>query len=633
MEPNPYIKPLAQRATGYGYIVEKDTYKLRYINPPLVQKLGQEEEEMHGKFCYETIFKHTSPCTFCRMYKTPLEESTSWYLHHEETMSHYVMCGFLTRKDDGDYFVQMLTGITEEIEEIETLKASISAEQMVTACANTLKKGADSIEDLLEILCEFYQGSYAYLFLRDSKTMTSHLDYIYSKKDLTQAFENLKKQYFPLKEDSTWSDLFKEKEYIYLEGADLDQNHFPMASQFIQDEPTTAFFLTDIVVNGKLLGLLGMHNSKVNFEHFNRISTVKSFIANSLAMKEQIQTLQTQNDLAHVVLNCVATLEGKNTYDQAIEELLSVVADYFQGDRVYILKKEVGSQGLAMEYEYVVPPNHPSDQGVLVASLAVINQWFELYGKNDTLVISSVSEQLTIETQSNYELSLLKSDGVESFLGVRLFEQGVLKRFLIVDNPKIRTEQVKLLKSISSFVESHLAKGKLLKQLEELSYMDSLTGLYNRNFYSNYTDYLSSTEAKNIGVVFADVNGLKRANDNFGHEFGDILLKWSGKFLKEQLGSMIFRIGGDEFVCFLEDVTEDSFQEKIQTLKDKMGEVIHISLGCQWTAQFQIDIMKEVDQKMYLEKKKYYQEKAKDKRSVREELEDFKASILSLKEE
>lgn len=53
---NPYIKPLAVRSSGYGYIIEKNTYKICYVNPPLLAKLNGLEQDFIGKLCYKEIF-------------------------------------------------------------------------------------------------------------------------------------------------------------------------------------------------------------------------------------------------------------------------------------------------------------------------------------------------------------------------------------------------------------------------------------------------------------------------------------------------------------------------------------------------------------------------------------------------
>lgn len=624
MEPNPYIKHLAQRATGYGYIVEKSSYLLQYVNPPLVVKLGKTEEELTGTPCYSAIFSSESPCSFCKMNQTPLEESTSWYLHHEETDAHYMMCGYLTAREEGEYFVQMATGITGEIEEIKVLKESIQAEQMVTACAETLHKKGGSMGKLLQIICDFYQGSHGCFWECPSQEEALLVSNLYDKNG---TFPYQEGQILRYSTNEDWISQLDGKGYVFF------QEEYEKEQKALgQRKENGNLYLTFLEIEGKVVGFLALYNISANQEYFHHITTIKTFLANSFAKEQRINTLKNQNEMAQIVLEAVETLENENNYDHAIQGLLSLIDRYFSGDRAYILRQEV--QGMTLEFENVHGKVMPTNQEVSQARFEVVNQWFDDFGQEDTLIISSVETQIASNPANSFEYQVLKKDKVTSMLGVRLYEKGKVKRFLIVDNPKTHKDGVSLLKSISNFVESHLDRGKILKKLEKLSYTDSLTGLYNRNFYNHYLEHLAETSPKDVAVLFADVNSLKKANDNFGHEFGDILIKWSGNYLKKQLGGMIFRIGGDEFVCFVEGISKNNFDKKILALQEglKQESNLHMSIGFTWCAQLENvkEVMKEVDLEMYRDKKHYYQEKSQDHRSVQQELLDFKESILNL---
>ncbi|MBR2086553.1 MAG: diguanylate cyclase, partial [Oscillospiraceae bacterium] len=77
------------------------------------------------------------------------------------------------------------------------------------------------------------------------------------------------------------------------------------------------------------------------------------------------------------------------------------------------------------------------------------------------------------------------------------------------------------------FIASEIANNQLLHRMEVLSTTDLLTGIYNRNAMNNRVDSLLNDGAPEdqIGIVFADLNGLKQVNDENGHFAGDMLLK------------------------------------------------------------------------------------------------------------
>jgi diguanylate cyclase (GGDEF)-like protein len=91
------------------------------------------------------------------------------------------------------------------------------------------------------------------------------------------------------------------------------------------------------------------------------------------------------------------------------------------------------------------------------------------------------------------------------------------------------------------------------ERLAFLNGHDILTGLHNRLAYMGERERLLREQAFPIGIVIADLNGLKQVNDSYGHETGDILLGRAGRVLGEAASEvgMAARIGGDEFVILV----------------------------------------------------------------------------------
>lgn len=79
---------------------------------------------------------------------------------------------------------------------------------------------------------------------------------------------------------------------------------------------------------------------------------------------------------------------------------------------------------------------------------------------------------------------------------------------------------------------------------------DILTGCYNRTYLERVRG--SYETSQNFVVCFIDVNNLKRMNDEFGHDAGDILLKTAASKLGywNKIGD-VYRMGGDEFMIVI----------------------------------------------------------------------------------
>lgn len=109
------------------------------------------------------------------------------------------------------------------------------------------------------------------------------------------------------------------------------------------------------------------------------------------------------------------------------------------------------------------------------------------------------------------------------------------------------------------------------KKLNILSYTDELTMLYNRRGFmtlSEQTLYLARSMGKSGLLFFADIDNLKKINDNYGHSEGDIAIKSMADILRKTFRSsdIIARLGGDEFTIF----TTDTYPELISTFKNRL---------------------------------------------------------------
>ncbi len=88
---------------------------------------------------------------------------------------------------------------------------------------------------------------------------------------------------------------------------------------------------------------------------------------------------------------------------------------------------------------------------------------------------------------------------------------------------------------------------------QDLARRDPLTGLANRLAFEEASTRIRSSAAP-VGIVLADVDGLKAANDAQGHHVGDSLLVAIAELVgaaADSVGATAFRIGGDEFVVVL----------------------------------------------------------------------------------
>ena len=152
--------------------------------------------------------------------------------------------------------------------------------------------------------------------------------------------------------------------------------------------------------------------------------------------------------------------------------------------------------------------------------------------------------------QSNLVIPLISSDKVFGVLASSWFSHtGSVANV----SPQLLT----LAERIASQIAVACHREKLETQLRELATIDPLTKLLNRRGILNcINENLERLQRYNrsFALFFIDVDGLKSANDHWGHETGDILLRDVAQRLTDVVrkGDQIGRLGGDEFLIVAE---------------------------------------------------------------------------------
>lgn len=158
-----------------------------------------------------------------------------------------------------------------------------------------------------------------------------------------------------------------------------------------------------------------------------------------------------------------------------------------------------------------------------------------------------------------------------------------------------------------------------IETLESRTIHDSLTKLLNkRGAYEKLTHLVELAERleKSLALLFIDLNDLKKVNDSFGHDYGDILIISMSNAIFNTLRSTdeAGRIGGDEFIIALLNVTDDDLEILTNRLKENFNNLTkpHFSFipsfsygKSYWKGEHDsIDaLIKRADDEMYIMKK------------------------------
>ena len=164
------------------------------------------------------------------------------------------------------------------------------------------------------------------------------------------------------------------------------------------------------------------------------------------------------------------------------------------------------------------------------------------------------------------------------------------------------------------------AKSAIREAFQKMKFLalhDQMTGLYNRAYYDNEIAKMErEREEYPVTVIFLDMDNLKQINDKYGHEAGDLAIKYVGHALKNNFRStdLVARIGGDEFAAVLPKVKDyDTVERKIKKIREEIAQYtiaeelkLSVSIGVATGSSRNLAyVIKQADQRMYEEKRGY----------------------------
>lgn len=325
-------------------------------------------------------------------------------------------------------------------------------------------------------------------------------------------------------------------------------------------------------------------------------------LAVSERTKEQIRQ---RLEIATMLNSCVGKLNSDTDIDVGINNLLATVNDYFQADRTYVFEIDPDRDVLINTFESICGQEVSAQMDNLQeVPVSVIKVWMQNFRQGRSYYMSDLEQE---RGQPSYEM--LKAQQVWRLLAVPLMKGGAMVGFLGVDNPRAHYDDATLLASIQFFVTNSLDRKKQQAYLEKLSYRDMLTGLYNRNRYIERLEAYKQVQDQQIGAIYIDLNGLKKVNDEQGHRAGDELIVRAAGTIAGIFAEDAYRVGGDEFVVILLDVSREEFARKTEQLRRQMREnSVDASIGVVWQASTENleNLLRLADENMYREKKRYY---------------------------
>ena len=245
--------------------------------------------------------------------------------------------------------------------------------------------------------------------------------------------------------------------------------------------------------------------------------------------------------------------------------------------------------------------------------------WDQVIGGSNCIILKDKNDIDSIKNKNTVWYESLINANVDSLVLFPLKAGYELLGYIWATN--FDTEKAlhikETLELTTFFIASEISSYQMFDRFRILSTIDLLSGVLNRNEMNNRLMQLSLDDRKgrkNIGIIFADLNGLKTMNDKFGHSAGDKLIKDAANILKTVFGheSEIYRAGGDEFMILLRDTNLKQIEAFAGQMKALAADTEFVSFAIGYClekdSQKIYEAIKTADVNMYEDKKRYYEQ-------------------------
>lgn len=331
-------------------------------------------------------------------------------------------------------------------------------------------------------------------------------------------------------------------------------------------------------------------------------------------------------DIASAVLDAAITLRAAKDFKAAMQHTVADIRKLCEAEYCCILlvdeeKKTCEILGEDL-LENTIP--RPEENYLETDFYPIASTWKDTISGSNCLIAKDEKDMEVVAQRNPVWCESLRQAGVHTIALFPLRSRNERLGYMWAANFKAdKANRIKEILELTTFVlGSETGNYLMMDRLKFLSSRDMLTGLLNRHEMNQCIMRLSELpEEKKIsaGVIFFDLNGLKRINDSLGHRAGDALLKNAASALREVFEDHeIFRAGGDEFIVIKTGISAAQAQERIDAVRKASGHDPDLSFAAGFSVEEDCRNVRRAlmtaDERMYEDKKAYYGMKSHDRR-------------------
>ncbi len=552
-----------------GIIVINRKYDLIMANKTAFRILEMAEDSLQKSCtCFNLLYHRTEPCEGCpvNMEENSIEsKQKSLTLKTKDNRDVFIRI-FYTKWDGN--FVLTLFDVTQEVTVVRKIDLIRKELQTKNILLERRRQGTmeeqHNLEQLLDTLPEaLVSVSAAYEIQRKNKAVSEKL---------------------PFKNASTCYELM---------GQDLPCEHCPAESGFDQaDMKKKGHFINDRYFTETIIKSPFDDGGLLLFADTTRQIQLTEKI------RKQRETITRKNEILSGLVDISSKMQKDPDPESVTGYFLQTFLDVVNSDSAVVISDDIRAGNLWFTVQKGI-----SKKEMLTTSRAYLSR--EIQSRSSDMI-----PEESLPWKNSTQIQLKGGDGER--VGVILIKD------------EFNEEDNKLAKLFFEPFGAYVHNKLLMRKLEEKANTDPMTGLYNRG----YLDQAIKEETEKLkkfniqySIVMADVNRLKKANDDYGHEAGDNLILTVADLLEKEVRpvDVVARTGGDEFLILLADCNNEGANNFINRLTKKTFHEVSIevgknerfpvtvSFGAAGTDKYKPEeLIKEADRTMYENKEAFY---------------------------
>lgn len=297
---------------------------------------------------------------------------------------------------------------------------------------------------------------------------------------------------------------------------------------------------------------------------------------------------------------------------RAFHSLLRIIRSFYKAEMVFAAIRNSGKTEVFLPNDALSTFTEKDNQSLTQVTNRIYDSLKGIIAQNSLLTPDIISLYLP-KLFKNSTLGLKLKDKDFYALSLPLSESLNSEGLLFIINPVNKPTSSPFLEQIRNNTAFSYMQSLTTLASGSSSLFDSLSGVKNSYALSEAKKNLTLNPPRSVGIIFLDINGLKYTNDHFGHASGDALISEAGKILRKYIGeNNCYRMGGDEFVCILKDIPEETFGLMYDAVRRAFSTSVttSASVGCSYNSGEDIQIqslISEADKFMYQAKDIYYE--------------------------